>query len=196
MGLIHGGVPPDLGNPSLNSASGVQNNTVPRPAAGAEQFLWAVMQEERHSPWGEGRMQVERKEMASVYWLLIQWTDWQDEEGSGAEEEKRCPGEGIKTAPIHISGMFFWLLVYINHHCEGGPVTATFMSNKFPMWRLKCIFEWWRGRRDGTFLRKTSTIQSNCFPHQEKQRIIKLKDPIVPVGISKAAEETQPDFSP
>lgn len=61
MGLIHGGVSPGLGNSSQNSASEMQKTWMQRPAAGAEQFLWLVMQEQWRSPWGKGRMQVERE---------------------------------------------------------------------------------------------------------------------------------------
>lgn len=50
MGLIHGGVSPDLGNPFQNSASEMQKNRLQRPAVGAEQFLWLVMQEQWCSP--------------------------------------------------------------------------------------------------------------------------------------------------
>lgn len=62
MGLIHGGVFPDLGSSTQNSASEMQKNWTQKPAVGAEQFLWVVMQEQWHSPWGTGRMQVEREE--------------------------------------------------------------------------------------------------------------------------------------
>lgn len=42
-----------------------------------------------------------------------------------AEEEKRCPRGGIKSAAIQITGMFLRLVVYTNHRGEGGPVIET-----------------------------------------------------------------------